>query len=453
MKDAGLGRPGRVGCSWPCASLAGAVFVALVRVRGADRERSDDDVTDATARATNCCACTARCCSSAGARSSWRGRTSAAWSTAPATPTSARKPSRSASAPTCGRDDVVFSTHRGHGHALAKGVPPLQLIAELFGRADRLLARPRRQHAPVRARSRHDGHQRHRRPVHPAGGRRRLQLPAAEDGPRRGRVLRRRRGEQRRVPRGAEPGRASGSCRCCSSARTTSSPPRCRSRTPPATRASPAAARPTACPGIEVDGNDVLAVHEAAGEAVERARAGDGPTLLECKTYRTRPHAEGMGDFTYRTREEVEAGRRAARSSALRAHARRAATATEARARRASTPRSQREVEEAHRAAEASPVARPGDGRDARLRRAAARRQRRRRPASARSSPSCRRRSKRWPPRWPRTRRSSCSARASASAAATSRPRPACSTCTAPSGCATRRSASAASSAWRAARP
>ena len=36
---------------------------------------------------------------------------------------------------TCGRDDVVFSTHRGHGHALAKGVAPRQLIAELFGRA------------------------------------------------------------------------------------------------------------------------------------------------------------------------------------------------------------------------------------------------------------------------------------------------------------------------------
>src|SRR5438552_7645887 len=59
-------------------------------------------------------------------------------------------------------------------------------------------------------------------------------------------------------------------------------------------------------PGIEVEGNDILAVHSAAGEAVSRARTGGGPTLLECKTYRTRPHAEGMGDFTYRTREEVE---------------------------------------------------------------------------------------------------------------------------------------------------
>ena len=35
--------------------------------------------------------------------------------------------------------------------------------------------------------------------------------------------------------------------------------------------------------------------------------AAAGPTLLECRTYRTRPHAEGMGDYTYRTREEVEA--------------------------------------------------------------------------------------------------------------------------------------------------
>src|ERR1019366_4866628 len=52
--------------------------------------------------------------------------------------------------------------------------------------------------------------------------------------------------------------------------------------------------------------DDVLAIHAAAGEALQRARSGGGPTLLECKTYRTRPHAEGMGDFGYRTREDVE---------------------------------------------------------------------------------------------------------------------------------------------------
>ena len=59
-------------------------------------------------------------------------------------------------------------------------------------------------------------------------------------------------------------------------------------------------------PSVALDGNDVLAIGSAAAEAVRRAREGGGPTLLECRTYRTRAHAEGMGDFTYRTREEVD---------------------------------------------------------------------------------------------------------------------------------------------------
>jgi 2-oxoisovalerate dehydrogenase E1 component len=57
---------------------------------------------------------------------------------------------------------------------------------------------------------------------------------------------------------------------------------------------------------VTLDGNDVLAVEAAAAEAIQRARSGGGPTLLECKTYRTRPHSEGMGDYTYRTKEDVE---------------------------------------------------------------------------------------------------------------------------------------------------
>ena len=56
-----------------------------------------------------------------------------------------------------------------------------------------------------------------------------------------------------------------------------------------------------------VDGNDVLAVQQAAEEAVARARAGNGPSLIDCKTYRTRPHAEGMRDGGYRSAEEMEA--------------------------------------------------------------------------------------------------------------------------------------------------
>jgi 2-oxoisovalerate dehydrogenase E1 component len=72
--------------------------------------------------------------------------------------------------------------------------------------------------------------------------------------------------------------------------------------------------------GVELDGNDVLAICAAAAEAIERARNGGGPTLLECRTYRTRAHAEGMGDFTYRTREEVEAWKPRCPIARLRAH-------------------------------------------------------------------------------------------------------------------------------------
>jgi TPP-dependent pyruvate/acetoin dehydrogenase alpha subunit len=57
-------------------------------------------------------------------------------------------------------------------------------------------------------------------------------------------------------------------------------------------------------PGKTVDGNDVLAVYEAVGEAVTRARQGQGPTLIECKTYRHRGHFEGDPQ-TYKTEEEV----------------------------------------------------------------------------------------------------------------------------------------------------
>jgi 2-oxoisovalerate dehydrogenase E1 component len=59
-------------------------------------------------------------------------------------------------------------------------------------------------------------------------------------------------------------------------------------------------------PAVGVDGNDVLAVYDAAQEAVSRARAGGGPTLIEGRTYRTRSHAEGMRDGGYRSMEEVE---------------------------------------------------------------------------------------------------------------------------------------------------
>ena len=59
-------------------------------------------------------------------------------------------------------------------------------------------------------------------------------------------------------------------------------------------------------PGITVDGMDVFAVYDAAGQAVERARSGEGPTLLECRTYRFYGHTVFDNPLTYRTKEEED---------------------------------------------------------------------------------------------------------------------------------------------------
>ena len=58
-------------------------------------------------------------------------------------------------------------------------------------------------------------------------------------------------------------------------------------------------------PGVVVDGNDVLACYEVASKAVERARRGEGPTLIEAKTYRFTAHSSDDDDKRYRPAEEV----------------------------------------------------------------------------------------------------------------------------------------------------
>jgi len=63
-------------------------------------------------------------------------------------------------------------------------------------------------------------------------------------------------------------------------------------------------------PGVVVDGIDVFAVHSATKAAVDRARGGGGPTLLEAKCYRWRGHNLGDAEHLYRPREEVEKARR-----------------------------------------------------------------------------------------------------------------------------------------------
>jgi TPP-dependent pyruvate/acetoin dehydrogenase alpha subunit len=65
-------------------------------------------------------------------------------------------------------------------------------------------------------------------------------------------------------------------------------------------------------PGVLVDGMDVLAVLQASKDAVERARRGEGPTLIECSTYRFVGHSQHDPDngLKYRTAEELESWRR-----------------------------------------------------------------------------------------------------------------------------------------------
>jgi 2-oxoisovalerate dehydrogenase E1 component len=201
-------------------------------------------------------------------------------------------------------DDVIFSTHRGHGHALAKGLPPVQLVAELFGRetgCSRGRGGSMHLFAPEIGLMGTSGI------VGPCI------LQAAGAGysfklMKSGRVAVAFFGDGA-VNNGAfhEGLNMAGIWKlpvlfvCENNQFATEVPFRYSAGNPIVALRGAS----YGMPGVEVDGNDVVAVAQAAREAVERARSGGGPTLIECKTYRTRAHAEGMGDYTYRTREEV----------------------------------------------------------------------------------------------------------------------------------------------------
>src|SRR5438445_10714961 len=192
-----------------------------------------------------------------------------------------------------GRRDVVFSTHRGHGHALAKGVTPRQLIAELFGRATGC--------SHGRGGSMHLFS-----PEVGMMGTSGIVGPCILQAAGAGYSFKLLKTDQVGVAFFGDGAVNNGAFHeglnlasiwklpvlfvCENNQFATEVPFRYAAGNPSV--ASRGAAY--GLPGIEVDGNDVLAVHHAAGEAVQRARAGDGPTLLECQTYRTRPHSEGM---------------------------------------------------------------------------------------------------------------------------------------------------------------
>ncbi len=202
--------------------------------------------------------------------------------------------------------DVVFSTHRGHGHALAKGLDPRSLIAELLGRATGCSA--------GRGGSMHIF-----APEIGMMGTSGIVGPCILQAAGAAYAFTLLKQEHVAVAFFGDGGSNNGAFHeglnlagiwklpvlfVCENNQFATEVPLSYSAANPDIASRAAAYN---LPGIAVDGNDVLAVRAAAAEAVKRARAGQGPTLIECRTYRTRPHSEGMGDYTYRTREDVEA--------------------------------------------------------------------------------------------------------------------------------------------------
>lgn len=206
-----------------------------------------------------------------------------------------------------GRDDMVAATHRGHGQCLAKGADPHRVMAELFGR--------RTGYCQGKGGSMHLCHL--SQGILGTNGVVGANLPIAV-----GTAL-------------AAQVRGSGQVTVCffgDGASNTGAAHEalnlasvwdlpvvfvCENNlyaefTPQAvhTKASSIADRAQAykMPGVRVDGNDPVAVFAAAGEAVDRARHGGGPTLVEALTYRYCGHHEG-DQMAYRPKEEVDAWR------------------------------------------------------------------------------------------------------------------------------------------------
>lgn len=203
-------------------------------------------------------------------------------------------------------DDAVFSTHRGHGHALAKGVPPKELIAELYGRATGV--------------SRGRGGSMHLfSPEVGMMGTSGIVGPCILQATGAGYSFKLLKTDRVAVAFFGDGAANNGAFHeginlaaiwdlpvlfvCENNMYATEI------AFSYATKNTEVAERAATykIPSVAVDGNDILAVYAAAGEAVKRARAGNGPSFIECKTYRTRPHAEGMRDAGYRTVDEIEA--------------------------------------------------------------------------------------------------------------------------------------------------
>lgn len=203
------------------------------------------------------------------------------------------------------KDDIVFSTHRGHGHALAKGVTGREAMAELYGKATGCSGGrggSMHMYAPEYGFMGTNGVVGGGLPLATGAG---LSAMLRDSG-------------QVTICYFGDGAVNSGSFHeslnfaaiwnlpvvyvCENNSYATEM---AFSR---ATKNTSVASRGDAygMTAVAVDGNDVLAIHEAAGAAIDRARSGGGPTLLECKTYRIVGHHEGDPGTDYRTRDEVD---------------------------------------------------------------------------------------------------------------------------------------------------
>lgn len=253
--------------------------------------------------------------------------------------------------------DSVFSTHRGHGHALAKGVTSEELIAELYGRATGC--------------SRGRGGSMHLfSPEVGMLGTSGIVAPCILQAAGAGYTAKLLKSGRVGVAFFGDGAVNNGAFHeglnlasiwklptlfICENNQYATEVPFSYSAGNP-TVASRAASY--GMPGIQVDGNDVLAVYAAAEEAIHRAKSGEGPTLIECLTYRTRPHAEGMGDFGYRTREEVEQWKARCPIARLKRHLLENELADESELAEIEGEIAS-EIDAAHRAAEAAPYPDP----------------------------------------------------------------------------------------------
>jgi 2-oxoisovalerate dehydrogenase E1 component len=202
--------------------------------------------------------------------------------------------------------DPIFSTHRGHGHALAKGMPPRELMAELFGRNTGC---SRGRGGSMHLFSPEIGMMGTSGIVGPC-------LLQACGGGYSSKILQNGTVAAAFFGDGAVNNGAFHEALnmasiwklpvlfICENNQFATEVPFSYSSGNPNVGSRGAA---YGIAGVTVDGNDVLEIYRVAGEAVARAKNGGGPTLIECQTYRTRAHAEGMGDYTYRTKEDVAA--------------------------------------------------------------------------------------------------------------------------------------------------